>query len=1133
MRDTRKSTSEQCEVTETLVARTGTAPSIHALRSGTSTTLISFANSAPIRRWRMAPFQALAAIAFALVLQAGPVQPAPLAVAQPTDPGAPAEAWQLLTTISPVDTPPSSGLYRGPNGLDVGPDDTIYVADAGLKAVHVLERDGTPRALWDGGGVLGAVREIAYGDGLLYVTDPDAESVHVLDAGGALVESFAVSGRPQGIAFDSGEIFVTTGAGEVRIIDDTGLLLGVWDGSSSPLDQPWGIDVGGDGRVYVADIVDNVVYIFDRDGVLQGGMTTSVDGANQTPLDVAVEDRADPEVFIVTDLHLFRMRSGVSLIVPVANPGARGVAIGPGSGLVTSVQDYRLGFTGIRAFPDRRSVTPIAANWGGPFAPLGSLEGPRRVSANADDRVFVLDSWPRVQVWDTAGAPRTQFGIGSVQDIAAGMRGSVYAIDGHRLVYWTEDGTALWTWQPPSTSPDTGPAYGWLTHVDSFDREVIVLDTGDQHIWRLDFSGNRLADFPISPPDGFTSIGDIALGPGRIFVLDRRAGDIKVMDDTTGEVEETWTVPGRARRLDVLPDGSVAVLLEQGWVWLLAPDGSLHAIWEAGAERQPTDIGAGTADKVWIALDDGRITGWGPDPTGAPSDLPDFPNRCRIEGDKTANPTEVPLGDDVTIELVLNGDCPLFDARADILLLVDTSGSMGGSKMTAARSAVLEFIGHLDYSLHQVGLITFSTEVDLVQPLTNNPRELIRAVPTLGDDAGTNMSGAMGLAQGEFASERDRPDAKNVIVMLSDGRPNDDLGGLYSMSAAFSAAGGEIYTIGLGLDVASEFMRRFATTPDFYFESPTEYELTKVYESIARRVSATALLRSVEVVDVLPDDMSYVRRSSVPPARFDPVARTLTWELSTIPASGMSLRYRVTPERTGHRPTNVSAVADFVDGAGAEGTYTFPIPEIDVTTPVSWSIHLPIADKLSCPKARVDVALVFDTSSSMRVTLPGGGTNLEAAVQAGRIFIAQLSLGRDRVAIAAFSGEGALVQPLTDDALAAVGALDRLPTGIGTRIDLGLDAAIDALPAIDSRRIRAIVLLTDGRQAGAEIEAAYEQADAARAAGIIIFTIGLGPEADLPALERIAGDPRRALFAPNEGELAAIYRAIAGMIPCG
>ena len=1085
------------------------------------------------RRIGAVPGAVKTGIVLAIALGTGLGAPAPTVSAQPTVPGTPTEAWRLTTTIEPVDTPPTSGLYRGPNGLDVGPDDTIYVADSGLHSVHVLERDGTPRALWDGAGALGAIRDVAVGDGVIYVTDPEADMVHVLDASGAVTDSFPVSGAPQGIAFDSGEIFVTTGAGEVRIIDDAGLLLGVWDGSTSSLTQPWGIDVGGDGRVYVVDIADNVVYIFDRDGVLQGGVTTTVDGASQTPLDVAVEDRPDPEVYIVTELHFFRMKSGIPLISPIPNPGSRGIALGPGSGAVTAVQDFRLGFTGIRAFPDRRSITPKAATWGGPFAPLGSLEGPRRVSANADDRIFVLDNWPRVQVWDTAGVPQKQFGIGSVQDIAAGMRGSVYAIDGHRLVYWSEDGDALWAWQPLSTSPDTGPAYGWLTHVDSYGRDVIALDTGDQHIWRLDNSGNRLADFPISPPDGFTSIGDIALGPDNVYLLDRNSSEIRVVNSSTGVVEDTWTVPGRARRIDVLPDGSVVVLLEQGWVWMLAADGSLRAIWEAGAERVPSDLTAGTDDRVWIALDDGRVTGWAPDPEGSPLDVPEFPDRCRVEGDKTASPTEVRLGDAVTIELTLDGDCPLFDDEADILLLVDTSGSMSGSKMSAARSAVLEFIGQLDYSLHQVGLITFSTDVDLVQPLTSNPRELIRAVPSLGDDSGTNMTAAMGLAQAEFASDRVRLGAKKVIVMLSDGRPNGDPGGLYSMSNSFSAAGGEIYTIGLGLDVAGAFMRRFATDTDFYFEAPTEYELTKVYESIARRVAATALLRRVTVVDDLPDDMAYVRRSSAPPARLDPVAGTLTWDLASIPSSGMSLRYRVTPERTGHRPTNVSAVADYTDGAGAEGSYTFPIPEIDVTEPVSWSIHIPIADKLSCPKARMDVALVFDTSSSMREPLPGGGTNMEAAVQAGRIFISQLSLGRDRVAIAAFNSEGSLVQPLTDDALSAVGALDRLPTGVGTRMDFGLEAARSALPAGDSKRLRAIVLMTDGRQAGAAIDAAYEQADAARRDGIVIYTIGLGPEADLPALERIAGDARRALFAPDERELGAVYRAIAALIPCG
>jgi len=1058
---------------------------------------------------------------------------------------APLEAWGEVARLTAVDAPPAPGEFRAPAGVTVGPDGTIYVADGGLGGVHVLAADGSPRGFWRGGGALGDVRDVAIGSSggggggggggdELFVSEPDEGAVHVLaTADGAYLRRLDVPGGPNGLAFGGGMLYVTTADfGEVRVLAPYGSLVDRWDDTMSPLTQPWGIDFGGDGRIYVADMADRVVYIFDPDGIVSGGVIANADGLQMTPIDVAVEQRDTPEVFLISDLHLARVKDGAPLSVPYASPGGRGIALGPGPGLVMAVQDFRQGFTGLRRMRDRRAALPIVDAWGGPFAPLGTLEHPRRLGANADDRVFVLDAWPRVQSWDAAGTPRSQFGVGSIQDLAAGLRGSAYAIDGRSMAFRSEDGAALWTWQPPSTSPDTGYPWGWLTHADGFAGDVLALDTGDQHAWRLDFSGNRLSDWAVSPPDGFTSIADIALGPENVVLINRGAGALESRDRATGDVRAAWTVPGRPRRVDVLPDGSTAVLLDQGWVWLLGADGELRSVWQAADERQATDVAAADDDLVWVARSDGDVVGYGPQPGAAPPEVPEFEDRCRLTHDKRASPARVELGDSVTIELSVDGDCPLSDAAADILLLLDTSGSMGGSKAAAARTAILEFLGQLDYSLHQVGLITFESEASVVQTLTNNPRTLIAAAPTLGGDSGTNMLAAMELAEIEFVSSRRRPDAKPVIVVLSDGRPNSDVAGLIIKSDGFRAIGGEIYTIGLGLDVARDFMRRFATDPDFYFEAPTEYELTEVYETIARRVAASRLLRSIEVSDVLPPDMEYVRRSAAPPARFDPETRQLTWDLTGIGSTGVNLRYRVRPSAAGVRPTNELATADYIDGVGFAGRLVFPVPEVEVFAPEVWTAYLPTALNRQCPEARIDVVLALDTSTSMREPLPGGGTGLEAAVQAARGFLRQLRFPRDRAALVAFSGDGRIVAPLGDDLTALADALSALPEGSGTRIDAGLAQARAAIGSPRPARVSAIVLLTDGRQSGAPVAAALAEAEAARADGILVYTIGLGPAADMDALRVIAGDERRAYFAPDETELAAIYAAIASAIPC-
>ena len=266
---------------------------------------------------------------------------------------------------------------------------------------------------------------------------------------------------------------------------------------------------------------------------------------------------------------------------------------------------------------------------------------------------------------------------------------------------------------------------------------------------------------------------------------------------------------------------------------------------------------------------------------------------CIRDRDKTAAPAQVELGQSVEGTLSISGDCPLADGRSDILLLVDTSGSMAGAKMGAARTAALEFVGQLDYSRNQVGLITFASEAALVQPLTSNPRQLLRAIPDLGDDGGTNMLAAMQMADAELFGDRGRRDARKVIILLTDGRPNSGAGEMLATAATYRAAASvDIYAVGLGLDVDSFFLKSMVTAPAYYFEAPSEYELTRIYDVIARRVRASLLMEEVTVTDVLPADMELRANSAQPPATYDPATRTLRWQLTSVSPGGMVLRYR-------------------------------------------------------------------------------------------------------------------------------------------------------------------------------------------------------------------------------------------------
>lgn len=1051
------------------------------------------------------------------------------------------EAWHEVAMWRSAVQPARPGQFRQPEGIDVGPDGTIYVADRGQGVVHVLTAAGDPRAVW-GAGRIGAPQDVAATNGTLYVTEPDLDQIHLLDDGGALRATWSVPGTPMGIAEWGGRLYVSLATPhEIVVLDTAGIIVDRW--GADRLGAPRGVAAGGDERIYVADVATGgggiggyTVKAFDPDGTLLATTASTFQGVALPPIDVAVDrTQSSAERYILTELGIVRYRGAEAApSVEFRSPGGRGLAVGPGSGLVQAVQDHRLGFTGVRHFPDRRDIEPKPDAWGGPFAALGELSQPRRISGNADGEVWVVDAWPRVQNFSAAGATKAQFTASALQDVAAGLRGSVYTLEGRTLTFRDRDGTALWQWQSPATGPDVAVPFGWLTAADAYGNDVAVLDTGDQHVWILDFSGNPRSDFAVSPPDGFVSIGDIALAADRVYALNRTARRVDMLARADGRLIGSFTVPGRARRIDVGPDGAVFILIDEGWVWKLAPDGTPGALWQASAPRGATDVSAGAADRAFVTLDDGRVGVYGPEMGGKPATPPDFKPQCQLARDKTAAPSDLILGDMTEITLSIDGECPLLDNPADIVLLVDTSGSMSGTKMGAARTAVLEFVGQLDYGIHQVGLISFSTEVNLVQQLTGNPRSLIRAIPELGDDAGTNMAQAMQMAGEELDGPRARRGARQVIVLLSDGRPTDSAGGVLGLADQFRAMGRDVYSIGLGLDVDGGFMRLVATAPNFYFEAPTEYDLVGIYDRISRRVGASSLLQSTVVTDVVPANMAYIGGSAAPPARWDSATRTLSWTVGPASPAGLRLRYKLRPQAVGRHPTNVSASADYVDGVGVPGSVVFPVPEVSVRVAERWFAFLPVAYKEHCPEIRLDIALVIDTSNSMQEPAGGGtGTKLDAAVYAAKVFLSNLKLPGDRVAVVAFNGAATTVSGPSSDIGVLTRALDTLPTGAGTRIDLGIEAAAAALGDRVTNRLQAIVLLTDGQPSGTTPEAVRAAAAGARASGILIYTIGLGPDADQALLAEVAGVAGRAFRAPNEAVLADIYRAIARAIPCG
>ncbi len=183
----------------------------------------------------------------------------------------------------------------------------------------------------------------------------------------------------------------------------------------------------------------------------------------------------------------------------------------------------------------------------------------------------------------------------------------------------------------------------------------------------------------------------------------------------------------------------------------------------------------------------------------------------------------------------------------------------------------------------------------------------------------------------------------------------------------------------------------------------------------------------------------------------------------------------------------------------------------------------------SCPEAearKADVVLAIDHSRSM---LDAG--KLTAAKAAARQFIEATDLSQQRVAVVGFYGSAVVRQTLTDDEDDLLAAIDGMAIASGT----DLSAAIDAAQAeLDTRgradAIAVIILMTDGdpnSPISNPITAALRSANAAKLAGTVIYSIGLGTDLTEALLIQVASSEDHYFFSPGIDELEGIYASIA------
>jgi len=572
--------------------------------------------------------------------------------------------------------------------------------------------------------------------------------------------------------------------------------------------------------------------------------------------------------------------------------------------------------------------------------------------------------------------------------------------------------------------------------------------------------------------------------------------------------------------------------------------------------------------------------------------LPD--SACRATITSTLVPGSLELCESAEVSLTMAMACPPA-VPVHLVIAIDRSKSLE-PELSAVRRSARDVIDELDFEgvRTQVAVLSHGFRVKVEQAFTDKESTASSALnrvrydaSDIGEDPGAAIDKAVDLLERERTGPDGQPVSPIEIVLLY-GDGCDPTVPSCKAAAMRAASGAK----GKGVTVATVCYETDRSNCSDYRSMATAANLA--YSAPAGRLPADVrelqdggrgvTVASASLVEALGPDVRYVLGSGRPEPEM--IDDGLSFDFGSPPSSGVvTATYRIRGAAVGSldvrvpdggglaltdsmgRPAPLQvlepAVLDVTGECAVETptpTATFtaeptatpeasplpsasPAPSATPTTAATATIepgaslaYLPVAVLSVCMPQRVlnDVVLVVDTSLSMLETAGGAGSKIDAARAAAKAFLGLLEPD-DRAAVVSFDATARVHAGLTADREILAAAIEGLKNSPGTRIDGALEAATAVLEDPGAMRYgarRTVVLLSDGRHGSAgTLDRVYELADELREIAVV-FTVGLGDDADSDLLGAVASMPGFYVAAPTTEDLVGIYERIAAELPC-
>lgn len=341
----------------------------------------------------------------------------------------------------------------------------------------------------------------------------------------------------------------------------------------------------------------------------------------------------------------------------------------------------------------------------------------------------------------------------------------------------------------------------------------------------------------------------------------------------------------------------------------------------------------------------------------------------------TAAPPTISCTGTTTVTLTIDGvSPPPGQVPVDVMLVLDRSGSMGGTPINSMKNAANSFVNTMDTSdgaldnnitTSRVGLVSFASTATLGAALTNNAATVHTAINALVAGGTTDIADGVTLGAAQLSGGT----AKDVLILMTDGVANDGTNPVAAANAA-KAAGIEVFTIGLGNGINVAQLQAMATDLSHYYQAPTPAQLEGIFNQIATGIAGPAATSLSFYADPSADFV--VTGVSATMGTPNPSPGLFSWTLDELRTESVTITYTLqhTGATNGTKTVHQSAVLTYTDSDGS----VHSVPYNGLSVDVEGCNNPPTAD------AGPDQTVPQDLSGLASVTLDGSGSSDDGAV---------------------------------------------------------------------------------------------------------------------------------------------------------